>query len=186
MANFQQSPALFPRGTLQAFNELFTPSSFKHVAFNYSEKEVGLRHPDGPVGLVLRDQGQADLYAGKSRVILGVDGIILNSCRWWATCAESIKLQASSISRLYIQGKTLNQQVFAGQTLAGLSVNLPENLGLITSDLLIDTRTGRLISGFVPFSQVFSPQRVFDPISVEDTPRKRQLDVWFRAIGVKK
>lgn len=174
------------RGAVQVFDALWSHSSTKHTAFMYGDRETGLRHPDHPSGILLRDQGQTDLYAGKSRFILSVDGAVLGLCRWWALYSDTIKIQAGSLTSIVVQGKTINERVFNGQPLAGIKPNLPDRLGLVTSDLLIDTRTGRIISGFIPFDDVFTPERVFDEPTPMDSPAKMQSDLWLRAIGAKK
>ena len=174
------------RGAVQVFEALWNHSSTKHATFMYGERETGLRHPDHPAGIMLRDQGHSDLYAGKSRFILSVDGAILGLCRWWATYSDTIKLQAGALEQFHIQGKVFNDRVFAGQPLAGIKSQLPDRLGLVTSDLLIDTRTGRIISGFVPFSDVFTPEQVFDAPKPTDPTIKMQSDLWLKAMGVKK
>jgi len=41
---------------------------------SYSPWAIGMRSPYSPTGLVFRETGQADLYSGLSRVILGSNG----------------------------------------------------------------------------------------------------------------
>lgn len=169
--------------TVKAMLELFTGSTHKNIGYNYSQSEVGIRHPDGPVGLMVRDQGQLDAYSGRARTIWTLDGLVLTLSKIWGVVSDKIVLKSQDISSLKINDKIFNPALFKGQELIMVTSPVPDNMGFISSDLQIDPNTGRIISGFIPYKRLFQPTRMFlDDPETEIYPSKevRKYNQWLK------
>lgn len=150
------------RGTLRVTDELFTGSTFKNILYNYSQGEVGFRHPDGPVGAMARDQGVLDFYSGRSRQLMTTDGKVLMLAKNWGVKADRLNFRAPSITDFLWNGKNWNSLLFNGRQIASLKNSVPKNLGFVTSELVINLESGRIQSGFVSFKDVIEPLTVFE------------------------
>jgi hypothetical protein len=59
------------------FNKYAThPKNIRTLAMGWGDSEIALRHPELPLGTIFRDSGQVDVYAGKSRLIMTIDGLL--------------------------------------------------------------------------------------------------------------
>jgi hypothetical protein len=135
------------------------------------------------VGWIARDQGQMDLYAGQSRLILDVQGNALISARQIGLVGNQLNLNVPNILGLTIAGQCISPQAHAGQLFAALQGPLPDKLGFVTSDLQIDMHTGRIISGFVSAKTVLKPQAVFEqPKDAILELVGNQLGMWLQEI----
>lgn len=150
------------RGTIKAFDELFNGSTLKHIAYNYSQSEMGIRHPDGPVGIMARDQGQLDAYSGRSRTIWTVQGWIVSLAKLWAAVCDKILLRTPDIQSLKINGRHFNPALHQGQEVAAIKKSLSNEVGFVHKDLQIDIHSGRIAWGFLPSTDYLDPQKVFE------------------------
>lgn len=100
---------------LKAYDATDLRERLRHILLNWSESEIGLRHPHGPVGIVFRDQGQADLYAGGTRKILTTSGANIDVSKIRADIAHTIILSPKTIENLFISGRTIDKDVFTGK-----------------------------------------------------------------------
>lgn len=151
------------------FETVFRQSTIDHLLSDYSETEVGFRHPHGPVGCMARDGGMLDLYSGPSRIIMTVGGNVMVMGKRFGVASEYILFKPRSIETLTILGKRFNRDVFNGkrvvtqeQPLTGLQVIGPATVVV-----------GNKIVGTVPLDKVFGSVTVFDtdaplkPVEVE-------------------
>lgn len=174
------------RGTIKAMDKFFTGSTVKHLAFNYSQSEVGLRHPDGPIGIMARDQGQLDAYAGRARTLWLVDGLCISLARCWGVIADRVVLRVPDVHSLVVNGRVLSRELHAGQDLCALRKPLTATVGFVDKDLQIDTKTGKILSGFLPVTDYIEPRKIFEQDLGNDIlPSKdeRRYVLWSRALG---
>lgn len=173
------------RGTIKAMDQFFDGSSLKHIMFNYSQSEVGFRHPDGPVGAMARDQGQLDLYSGRCRLIMSVDGYTLTMARSWGLMSDTIVFRTPSIQSMKFNGRVLGQNLYGGQNVFALRSEIPKTVGFVSQDLLINLQTGRIQSGFIPVSTYLDPQKVFEAdlgTDILPTKDERKYVLWTKAL----
>lgn len=90
----------------------FTNTTIRHILFNYSASEIGVHHPSLPCGVVFRDQGQADLYSGKARLILTTNGNIALIGKTVGLSGEYISLIPKDIKNFRILGKHFEKKTF--------------------------------------------------------------------------
>jgi hypothetical protein len=173
------------RGTIQAADEFVDGSTLKHIAYNWAEAEVGQRHPNGPLGHVYRDQGIADYYAGRSRLLMHINGMVLFLARVWGIVANTITFRVPNIQDIKFCGKVFSQELFTGQPVLAQKKVLPDNAGFVTSDLQINPQTGKIVSGFLPAKDYIEPRAIFDPDSTKNmypTKEERQYALWSKTL----
>lgn len=161
---------------IKGHDEIYNSTSIKTLAYNYSSQEIGLRHPDGPVGVVFRDQGQADLYAGMSRLLASTDGYIALFSKLIGISANDIVLKADSIDSIIIQGKAFNSLIFNGLPITTFKTK-PNGAIIPTKDLQVDTTTGRLIGGYTELENVFEATTLFNELTLTD-PQVSINNIW--------
>ena len=105
------------RSLIRAYEGGANNPALRHVALNYSETETGLRNRMGPVGMINRDQGIFDAFAGRQRLMLGTDGSAVLLARWAAVVADYISLRPKSLKTFSILGRTFAKDVFEGRKL---------------------------------------------------------------------
>jgi hypothetical protein len=152
--------------TLSAFEKLFKAATLKHILLNYSESETGLRHPKGPVGIINRDQGQVDIYAGRTKSILSVNGQFVNIAKQFGVFAETILFVPKSIKNLKIGNKHFNKAIYEGVQV--VTQKLPSGLAelwVIGPETSVDPNTGIILNP-VPLGEVLELKELFeeDPV----------------------
>ena len=123
------------------FNTFFNSSSIKHISYNWSATEIGKKHPSLSVGWCIRDQGQLDLFAGKSRVILQTDGTTLIKGKDLALLQERISLKVSDIKNFAINGKYINTDIFYKDK---LPIFKDTNISFIGPDTYVQNNDGSI------------------------------------------
>lgn len=131
----------------------------RELMLNYSDSEIGIRHPHGPVGFLTRDQGIADIYAGRSRLSLTVDGIIGAVSKVFGISSDEIYLNASDIRNLRINGKSFDRDTFLGKPVSSVIGSL-DDLGLIGPATI--TERGDRIINTVPLNTIFEATILFE------------------------
>lgn len=146
--------------TVFAFEDLIEPASAQALSYKWSMGEVGWRHPAGPLGVVFRDQGQTDLYAGPSRLILSLEGPSLLMSKVLAFLGQEINLNVQDVTGLRFMGKHFNPLVFSGsrKLIVPKGQALSKDVGFLTSTAVIDPHTGRVVRGWVPVTDVLEEQ----------------------------
>jgi hypothetical protein len=148
----------------------------------YSDSEIGQRHPHLPLGMMVRDTGQFDLYAGSTRVIGGMSGylgLLTNSI--YTTCRV---LRAPNISwyDLSFGHKTIN--VSLSKELSFISTKKSTNLGgyfIIGPETRVDPNTGEILNK-VSASSVFSKTELFEDDILSDNPELEHFNAFMRLI----
>lgn len=97
---------------VKQFEDQFNNNALRHILLNYADSETGLRHPEGPVGVMCRDQGVLDAYAGRSRLLLGVDGTSLLLAKNVGLAGDWISLRSYSRNTLVLNGRVFSKRVF--------------------------------------------------------------------------
>ena len=97
---------------IRQFEGQFNNNALRHILLNYADSETGLRHPEGPVGVMCRDQGVLDAYAGRSRLLLGVDGTTLMLAKNLGLSGDWVSLRSYSRNTLVLNGRVFSKRVF--------------------------------------------------------------------------
>jgi hypothetical protein len=150
--------------SLKWYKEFLNPFNIRHQAFNYSMTSHGARHPDGPVGWILRDEGQADIYAGKARIILSTKGEHLSISTNYANMSERAAFHTKGITNFRILGKHFVKEIFNGQKVVaikeGESISSYSVIGPNTK-VIVGGMVGDIINP-VPMNKVFDERMIFD------------------------
>jgi hypothetical protein len=152
------------------FKDVLSNQGIRHLLMNYSMSSHGARHPEGPVGWILRDEGQVDIYAAKTKLILGVNGELLSIARNAHHIAERTNFTVRGISNFRILGKYFSKDLFEGQkvlavkpkvTLSAYSVIGPD-----TQVINSDGSTGKIVNT-IPLQTIFDERMIFET-DIED------------------
>ena len=161
------------RDVFRLWNEYFQTAAIKHITWNWSGSEQAIRHPKLPVGLTCRDQGQLDLYAGNTRIILNMEGNLLNIASRYAIVADQIALNSSDIKSIFIQGKHFNEDIHNEQMIVAQKRDL-KDYWIIGAETRVDPNTGEFIA-LVPLGDVLEAKHLFEEIEDEDTPANVEI-----------
>jgi hypothetical protein len=145
---------------IKNFTALFSSASIKHLAFNVSETEQFIKHPKGPLGIVLRDQGMVDIYAGSVKQIYAINGDALLIANRYGINANLISFTVSDIVNFKLLGKNINPTIFAGKKLLAPKIDLTP-LALVGPNTTVDQKTQKLINT-VPATSVFEEVTLFE------------------------
>ena len=167
---------------LQGFVEKFNNETFRHLLFNYSESEIGFRHPKGPVGVVARDQGILDNYAGPTRLLLTTDGTLVGLAKNIAFICDDISFVSKSINNFYINGKTINQNFFTNLTAVGTKLPTISNIHVIEPGRT-KVINGEIV-GSKPLSEVFDLEAMFKTPSKLPTPEEEKFSLFKKVTGL--
>lgn len=149
----------------------------RHILLNFSSQEQCFRHPDGPVGMVLRDQGQVDIYAGKCKSVLSLSGDFYNTAINYSVVAERINLRAKSITNLKILDKHFNKKLHEGQKVLAIKPDAQ-----LSQHFVIGPNTKVLVAGVigeiilpVPILDLFDERLVFEEDPNVILPKQVQI-----------
>lgn len=149
---------------MREFLQVVSNKAIRHLLMNYSMTSHAARHPQGPVGWILRDDGQVDIYSGKSRLIMGTKGEFLTISTFASHNAERIGFTTNGITNFRILGKFFNKELFAGQKVTAVkpSVSLG-NYSVIGPETKIMSPAGPCeIINPVPLTKIFDERMIFD------------------------
>lgn len=142
----------------------FDQTQVEHLLKNYSISSIGTKHPDLPVGYVLRDQGLIDIFAGSSKLILDLEGYgILKSNKFIGIQSGVIRFKAASFDKILFQDRKLNSKAYNKQKVAYLKDNA-KNTYLISDSSKVDLHTGN-ITPKVALNDLFEFDSIFDDIT---------------------
>lgn len=157
---------------------------------NYSWDSQGMRHPNGPLGLVLRDEGQVQIYAGKSQSIWGIKGERVDISTNYHNLAERINFTSRGITNLRFLGRFFTKEIHDGQKVVAIKPNASiatySVIGPETK-VLVDGKIGEIISP-VPMIRIFDERMIFDmdPNDKNLMPAGAEITKYvFNAMGVK-
>ena len=163
------------------FNKFFNSASIKHIAYNWSAAELGKKHASLPVGWCIRDQGQLDLFAGKSRIVLQTDGTSLIKGKDLALMQERISLKVSDIKNFAINGRYINPDLFFNDK---LPVFKQTNVSFIGPETYIQNNDGSIgmIVNAKQFTDVIDLKSLFISNKVK-TKESQTLQVYKEIIN---
>ena len=140
-------------------------SNTKHLMMNWSESEIGDRHPDLPLGIVFRDQFQADLFAGKTRLILDGSGIMLALADYITLKSKYTQITTQDITSFTINNKNINPSLFNTDFVLSMSSSsVIENYAVIGPATYVqnsDGSTGQIVNA-VYLDQIFDAAQIFE------------------------
>lgn len=127
---------------------------------NYNDRSVGLRTPDSPVGVLLNDTGIAQLYAGSSKFLLGINGKIKAIGDRINIETKEISLNPNSIGDIRILGKSIDPDVFWSRDYVMINKKSLENVTVITPETIVDLNTGKILNS-KPLLDYLEPKELF-------------------------
>lgn len=156
---------------------LFTSASVKHIAYNYSNTELGKTHPKIDVGWAIRDQGQLDLFSGKSRIILQDTGTILIKSNDLAIIQERIAMRVADIKNFYLNNKHLNAEIFHKDKLPIFNTH---DLKFVGPETFVRNNDGSIgvLEHTVDFNTAVTLKSLFESDPVQKTKATQTLDIY--------
>lgn len=147
------------------YKKFFSNENIRHLTMNYSMSSHGARHPEGPVGWILRDEGQVDVYAGKTRLIMGVNGEFVTNAGNMHCYANNISFTTKSIRNIHFLQKHFNPKLFNGQKILAVKKDIKISqyslIGPNTYVINEDGTKGQLVNT-VPITSVFDESLLFE------------------------
>lgn len=152
------------KSIFSSFKEVLSNQNIRHLLMNYSMSSHGARHPDGPVGWIIRDEGQVDIYAGKSKLVLGINGELVSVARTVHHLSERTNFSVKGISNFRILGKHFSKELFDGQKVLAIkpkiSISSYSVIGPETYVLNTDGSIGQIVNS-IPLPTIFDERLVF-------------------------
>jgi len=158
------------KSIIQSYKKYLNNENIRHLLLNYSMSSHGAKHPNGPVGWIIRDEGQVDIYAGKARQIMGIKGEYVTMSTFAHHLSERTTFTVKGISNFRILGKHFVREIFDGQQVLaikpGVSLGSYSVIGPETFVQNEDGTIGRIILS-VPILELFDERMIFD-VDTED------------------
>ena len=156
------------------FSRALSDAAIKHITYDWSHNEQGIRHPHIPEGICMRDNGFVDIYAGKSKLLLGLRGEVLLQAAIFQSIAERISFVPRGIENFRILGKHFNKEIFKGQKLLtlknGESIDNYSVIGPQTV-VIMENGVGKIINS-VPLTSFIEVKELFE--EYPDPPKAHQ------------
>lgn len=163
------------RIALNDYSDRFDNKSLRHILLNYSDTEVGKRHPELPLGIVFRDQGQFDLYAGSTRLIGDIDGSIYMAGKNLNLDIKSIHISCDGPGSFVLNGKKFSDKAHSGTPfLAAKNLEKLDGIAFVKTKQnetgeSKSTPNGDIINTLT-VGEVFELLGVFEDEDLQDTP----------------
>ena len=177
------------RIALTQYLDRFTNESLRHILLNYSDTEIGRRHPELPLGVSFRDQGQFDLYAGPTRLIGNMNGTLYASAKTLSFNSNVMNFSCAGPSSFIVNGKSLTEKAHSGQLfLSSKNKKNLDGIGFIKiaggdGQTTAPPDGGPLIDP-LPASEVFELLGVFEDVILEDTPEYDSFNDFEGRLGI--
>lgn len=84
-------------------------------ALNYGDRDIGIRNPDWPGGVLIGNSGVLDIYAGNAHLYMNLKGDTLALADRFAIQATSIFLSPANIKEFSVLGRMIDEAVFEGK-----------------------------------------------------------------------
>jgi hypothetical protein len=149
---------------MREFMQAVSNKAIRHLLMNYSMTSHAARHPEGPVGWILRDDGQLDLYSGKTRLIMGTKGELVTVSTFANHISEKLGITTKGISNFKILGKSFNKDIFQGQKVPAVNKSITlNNYSVIGPETKIISPAGPCeIINPVPLTKIFDERMIFE------------------------
>jgi len=171
------------KNIIKEFQKRFTNASIRHLLLGASGSEPYMRNPDNSCGITFRDQGQSDLYAGGTRVVLTEDGTLFNQSVDEIHLAAKLRILLKDIKDFELLGKTLDKEIFNGQQVAVFATDQLESIRLTTAQTT-DSQGGQL-TNTVSLTSILQPRTLFQAIEKKGTKRTDVYNLVGKALGWK-
>ena len=136
------------------YKNKFTPDQLRHLLLNWSNSELGLHHSELPVGYVIRDQGQFDIFSGNSILQLNMDGIgNIQTDRLIEFKSPYILLNSLSPDTLIFKNRIFTSSSFNKKKTLFIKDKI-DGYYLMNDETQADPSTG-IITPKIPLSDVF-------------------------------
>lgn len=138
--------------------------NIRHQALNYSWTTNGMKHPNGPLGVLLKDTGQVQVYAGKAQSIWSLKGERLDLSTTYHNISQKITFTTKGITNFRILGKHFVKEIFEGQKVLAIKPEVSiSSYGLIGPQTQIVSPAGPcVITNLVMLDKIFDERMIFD------------------------
>lgn len=166
---------------LASYLDKINYNSLVSIITEYSGQEIGIRHPDGPVGAMCRDQGILDLYSGKSRILLGLRGQINLITDTFSAFVTELSVGTPELSDIILAGYRIDSRI-ADREFLVQKQDVSQFLALTQSSFVqnSDGSTG-IILNTVSFGELMETQKLFKDLERKFTTSAQ--DEFENAIG---
>lgn len=171
-------PRSLPSGKRLAIENIKTVDYSKfirNILLNWADREVGLRHPTSPVGMVIRDQGIVEMYSGPARVSLTSEGLIANISRIYGVKSDKIALNVPSIENLRFNGRSINKDIFLGRPIPSIIGDSLENIFFVGPATV--TESGESLINTIPVTAILEASVLFQENS-EDMLLDHNIEIF--------
>lgn len=152
------------RSLVTTYRQQLTPEQIRHLTLNYSMSSQGAKHPNGPVGWIIRDEGQLELYSGNAKSLFCLSGERLDISSLYFNKADHISLIPKGITNFRILGKNFVRSLHDGQKILAIKPNANLNqLYVIGPEtrVIVDGRIGEIINPR-PILDIFEEKQIFE------------------------
>lgn len=149
------------------YRKYLNEQHIRHLALNYSWRSSCMRHPENPTGVMIRDEGQVQLYAGKTQSILAMSGDRLDLSTNHLIISEKLGITTKGITNLKILGKNFTKELFNGQKVVAIKPNASiSKYFVMDATTRVVPETGEIINK-VPMGNIFDERLIFEIDSVD-------------------
>jgi hypothetical protein len=136
-------------------------NSLLSIVMEYSGQEIGIRHPEGPVGVMCRDQGILDLYSGKSRILLDLRGQINVITDTLTTFVNEISINTPELSDIILAGYRVDSRI-ADREFLVQKQDVSQFLALTQSSFVQNNDgSNGIILNTISFGELMETQKLF-------------------------
>lgn len=148
----------------KAYSAYLNALNIRHQTLNYSWTSNGMKHPNSPVGVLVKDTGQVQIYAGKTQSIWSLKGERLELSTVYHNIAQKITFTTKGITNFRILGKHFVKEIFEGQKVLAIKPDVNINsYGLIGPQTQIISPAGPCtITNLVMLDKIFDERMIFD------------------------
>lgn len=174
-----------PRG----YKHLVGGEQIRHLTLNYSMTSHVAKHPRGPVGWMIRDDGQVDIYAGPVRSIHSINGQRIEISKAYSNQASTINFTSQGIQNLRILGKHFVKKLHDGQSILAIKPKASLNSVFVIgpeTKVMVDGRIGDIINAR-PLLDIVEETPIFDTTHLNETVLPVNIELfymWKDMIGI--
>lgn len=157
------------RFALREYPQRVEPNTIRESVLGYSDTELGTRHPSLPVGYMVRDTGQFDLYAGSVRVIGGLNGGLFFQAGSLLLKSQRFDVLGVNHFEATFDRKRINPELGVNKIVTIKPSVKIEDYSVLGPNARVDLTTGEILDK-VKLSSVFTVEDFLTGDILLDTP----------------
>ena len=157
------------RIALDTFTDKIEDGTIRSHLLTYSDTEIGKRHPDLPVGVMFRDQGQFDLYAGQTRIFGDLYGNLFMGSTSFVSTARYVGIPNTSWFDVNVGNQVFNPVLKTKQI---LTIDPKLDLSsyfIMNPNTRVEPTTGEILNK-TPISSIIKGEVLFTEYDLVDSP----------------